>query len=115
MKRKDTKVYQSIVEDYCSTRHNVEFRKESISESYENIGRAKAAYDMLANKNNEEIKKWYNFYTDMLRMSAGMTENLIKGEPEKVKALEHTLKEDYLDDTEKLYDEWLAKEHLKRH
>lgn len=115
MKRKDTKVYQSIVEDYCSTRHNVEFRKESISESYENIGRAKAAYDMLANKNNEEIKKWYNFYTDMLRMNVGMTENLIKGEPEKVKALKHTLKEDYLDDTEKLYDEWLAKEHLKRH
>ena len=70
---------------------------------------------MLANKNNEEIKKWYNFYTDMLRMNASMTENLIKGEPEKVKELEYTLKEDYLDDTEKLYDEWLVKNHLKKH
>jgi len=110
MKRKDTKVYADIVENYCSTRHYVEYKKKEISNSYEGIGRAKATYDTIVNKNNAEIRMWYNTYVDILRMNAGMSENIIEEKTEKIKELEHILKEDL----DKLYDEWLIKEHLKK-
>ena len=113
MKRKDTKVYENTVENYCYTRLVVEDRQKSIADSYEKIGRAKAMYDTLVNNNNEEIKKWYNCYTEMLRMNAGMSENLLEGEPEKLKCLASVLEEDYDEDVDKLYNEWRIKEHLK--
>jgi len=114
MKRKDTKVYENTVENYCSTRYLIECRQKSIADSYEKIGRAKAKFDTIAIRDDEEIKKWYNCYTEMLRMNAGMTENLLEGEPEKLKHIASVLKEEYNEDVDKLYDEWLIKEHFKK-
>jgi hypothetical protein len=106
MKRKDTKIYKELVDNYCGIRRTVECYQKEVNNGYMMIGRAKKKFDSLglSLKEDEDIKEWYRGYTDVLQMSVGMAEHSLKDNQERLDSLSKVLVEDYEEDLDLLYE-----------
>ena len=61
MKRKDTKCYKELVEDYCSSRLALETADYLISNAKENIEKSQKKYAEIDN-GDMMIKSWFDAY-----------------------------------------------------
>ncbi len=106
VKRKDTKLYQALVEKYCGARWAVEYQQKQIDDYYIKIGKAKNKFDFLSitPRMDEDIKEWYEGYTGVLKMTVGMMENSIRWDKEKMEQSGATLIADYGEDLDALYE-----------
>lgn len=105
MKRKDTKCYRDLVENYCSSRLHFENAEESISNAKENIEKSFEKYAELDN-DDSIIKSWFDAFIYMNK--ANMEVFVYKKEycEERMEECGKLLVSDYGEDLEKLYDEY---------
>ena len=105
MKRKDTKLYQELANKYCKTRNFVEDLEKRINEYYAKIGKAKKKFDFLSAtpKMDEDIKEWYEGYTNTIQMTVGLMEHNLTSDKERMEQLGKTLVADYEEDLDELY------------
>ena len=108
MKKKGTKVYQSLVDKYCNARHRVEQRQAEIDRYESNIERAKNKFDSLPVnlQEDEDIKKWYDGYTDMLNSISSMTRYNQRNDKNDMEMSGDMLIDEYGDDLDGLYYSW---------
>lgn len=106
MKRKDTKKYKELVDDYCESRMSLESNKETVEEMKENLKKEQEAFDNLPNKDNEHIKCWFEIYTATTMMSVGSLTNMIETVKERINEKGKIIEKDYEEDLDQLYNEW---------
>ena len=106
VKRKDTKLYQALVNKYCDARWLVEYKQKEIDDYYIKIGKAKRKFDFLSAtpRMDEDIKEWYEGYTGVIQMTIGIMESGIKWDKEKMEQSGATLIADYGEDLDALYE-----------
>ena len=105
MKRKNTKLYQEIVNKYCAARSSVESTQKEIDEYYVKIGKAKKKFDSLnaTPVMDDEIKEWYDGYTNIIQWTVGLMENNIKYDKERMQRSGEILIADYEENLDELY------------
>ena len=106
MKRKDTKKYKELVDDYCESRMSLESNKETVEEMKANLEKEQEAFDNLPNKDDKHIKSWFKTYTTATKLSVENLTNMIESVEEKINEQGKTLVEDYEEDLDQLYKEW---------
>ena len=102
MKRKDTKCYKNLVEDYCSSRFEVETADYLISIAKENIEKSQKKYAEMDNV-DMMIKSWFDAFIVINRYNIN---NSISNKESYVKSMENygkLLIESYDEDLDKLY------------
>ena len=105
-KRKDTKIYEQTVKDYCHTRGAFEMFNEMVKTSSEGIEKAKERFEEL-NKDitDGEVKVWYDFYVQMNQAVINMNKERLESLRKELDTLSDTLQYDYYEDLDKLYKE----------
>ena len=105
MKRKDTKCYRDLVENYCSSRLHFENAEESISNAKENIEKSFEKYAELDN-DDSIIKSWFDAFMGMSKSIIEM--NTINKDycGKRMEECGKLLVSDYGEDLEKLYEEY---------
>ena len=108
MKRKGTKIYQSLVDQYCRTRHRVEQRQADIDRYEADIERAKNKFDSLPVnlQEDEDIKKWYDGYTGTLNCFSSMTRHNQLNDKEDMEESGDMLVDEYEEDLDVLYSSY---------
>ena len=102
MKRKDTKCYKELVEDYCSSRFEVETADYLISNTKENIEKSQKKYAEMDNV-DVMIKSWFDAYVMINQYNI---DNSISNKESYAKSMENSGKlliEYYDEDLDKLY------------
>lgn len=105
MKRKDTKCYRDLVENYCSSRLEFETAEDKISDIEETIEKSQKKFAELDN-GDSMIKSWFDAFIYMNK--ANMEVFVYKKEycEERMEECGNLLVSDYGEDLEKLYDEY---------
>ena len=102
MKRKDTKCYKELVEDYCSSRLALETADYLISNAKENIEKSQKKYAEMDN-GDMMIKSWYDAFVMICQYNI---DNSISNKESYAKSMENSGKlliEYYEEDLDKLY------------
>ena len=102
MKRKDTKCYKELVEDYCSSRLALETADYLISNAKENIEKSQKKYAEIDN-GDMMIKSWFDAYVMINQYNI---DNSISNKESYAKSMENSGKlliEYYDEDLDKLY------------
>ena len=102
MKRKDTKCYKELVEDYCSSRLALETADYLISNAKENIEKSQKKYDEIDN-GDMMIKSWFDAYVMINQYNI---DNSMSNKESYAKSMENSGKlliEYYDEDLDKLY------------
>ena len=102
MKKKDTKCYKDLVEDYCSSRFEVEILDYLISNANENIEQSQKKYAEIDN-GDMMIKSWFDAYVMINQYNI---DNSISNKESYAKSMENSGKlliEYYDEDLDKLY------------
>ena len=102
MKRKDTKCYKELVEDYCSSRLALETADYLISNAKENIEKSQKKYAEIDN-GDMMIKSWFDAYVMINQYNI---DNSISNKESYAKIMENSGKlliEYYDEDLDKLY------------
>jgi hypothetical protein len=103
MKRKDTKCYRDLVENYCSSRLEFESAEDMLSDTKEAIEKSQKRYAEIGN-DDSMIKVWFDafVYMNKVKIEASM---LKKEHYEGImKECGKLLVSDYGEDLEKLYE-----------
>ena len=105
MKRKDTKCYRDLVENYCSSRLEFETAEDKISDIEETIEKSQKRYAEIGN-DDSMIKAWFDAFIYMNK--ANMEVFVYKKEHYGgiMEECGNLLVSDYGEDLEKLYDEY---------
>lgn len=102
MKRKDTKCYKELVEDYCSSRFEVETADYLISNAKENIEKSQKKYAEIDN-GDMMIKSWFDAFVMINQYNIDIN---ISNKESNAKSMENygkLLIEYYDEDLDKLY------------
>lgn len=102
MKRKDTKCYKELVEEYCSSRLALETADYLISNAKENIEKSQKKYAEMDN-GDMMIKSWFDAYVMINQYNI---DNSISNKESYAKSMENSGKlliEYYDEDLDKLY------------
>ena len=102
MKRKDTKCYKELVEEYCSSRLALETADYLISIAKENIEKSQKKYAEIDN-GDMMIKSWFDAYVMINQYNI---DNSISNKESYAKSMENSGKlliEYYDEDLDKLY------------
>ena len=102
MKRKDTKCYKELVEDYCSSRLALETADYLISNTKENIEKSQKKYAEMDNV-DVIIKSWFDAYVMINQYNIDIN---ISNKESYAKSMENSGKlliEYYDEDLDKLY------------
>lgn len=102
MKRKDTKCYKELVEDYCSSRFEVETADYLISNAKENIEKSQKKYAEIDN-GDMMIKSWFDAFVMINQYNIDIN---ISNKESNAKIMENSGKlliEYYDEDLDKLY------------
>ena len=102
MKRKDTKCYKELVEDYCSSRLALETADYLISNAKENIEKSQKKYAEIDN-GDMMIKSWFDAYVMINQYNIDTS---ISNKESYAKSMENSGKlliEYYDEDLDKLY------------
>ena len=102
MKRKDTKCYKELVEEYCSSRFEVETADYLISNAKENIEKSQKKYAEMDNV-DMMIKSWFDAFVMINQYNIDIN---ISNKESNVKSMENSGKlliEYYEEDLDKLY------------
>lgn len=102
MKRKDTKCYKELVEDYCSSRLALETADYLISNAKENIEKSQKKYAEMDN-GDMMIKSWYDAFVMICQYNI---DNSMSNKESYAKSMENSGKlliEYYDEDLDKLY------------
>lgn len=102
MKRKDTKCYKELVEDYCSSRFEVETADYLISIAKENIEKSQKKYAEIDN-GDMMIKSWFDAFVMINQYNIDIN---ISNKESNAKSMENSGKlliEYYDEDLDKLY------------
>lgn len=103
-RRKDTKFYANAVKTYCVARSMVENFNKQIEQCSAELKEAKEAFDKLSKEFiNDDVKKWYNCYCELRRMTIGSAESLIGYHKNDFENYRMILKEDFDEDLDILY------------
>ena len=102
MLRKDTKKYKNLVEKYCEIRERIFNENKELGRYVRERDEAVAHYESQAV--DEEIKKWYNAYMDLLTSLISFRRCNIDRLNEELKKYGTPLKNDY---EENLVELWL--------
>jgi hypothetical protein len=106
MKKKGTKLYQSLVDKYCDARHRFERRQSEVDGYNADIERAKNKFESLPVNlhEDEDIKEWYNVYTSAFKSLIGMVEYGIRTDKEAMETSGDMLVDEYGDNLDELYN-----------
>ncbi len=102
MKRKDTKCYKELVEEYCSSRLALETADYLISNAKENIEKSQKKYAEMDN-GDMMIKSWFDAFVMINQYNM---DNSISNKESYAKSMENSGKlliEYYDEDLDKLY------------
>lgn len=102
MKRKDTKCYKELVEDYCSSRFEVEILDYLISNANDNIEQSQKKYAEIDN-GDMMIKSWFDAFVMINQYNIDIN---ISNKESNAKSMENSGKlliEYYDEDLDKLY------------
>ena len=102
MKRKDTKCYKELVEDYCSSRLALETADYLISNAKENIEKSQKKYAEIDN-GDMMIKSWFDAFVMINQYNI---DNSMSNKESYAKSMENSGKlliEYYDEDLDKLY------------
>ena len=102
MKRKDTKCYKELVEDYCSSRLALETADYLISNAKENIEKSQKKYAEMDNV-DMMIKSWFDAFVMINQYNI---DNSMSNKESYAKSMENSGKlliEYYDEDLDKLY------------
>ena len=102
MKRKDTKCYKELVENYCSSRFALETADHLISNAKEKIEKSQKKYAEMDNV-DVIIKSWFDAY---VRINQYNIDNSMSNKESYAKSMENSGKlliEYYDEDLDKLY------------
>jgi hypothetical protein len=105
MKRKDTKCYKDLVDNYCTSRIHVENAEEMISVGKENIEKAFEKYAELDN-DDSMIKAWFDAFMCVNKANIEMSTFNKEHYEERMEKYGKLLVKDYGEDLEKLYENY---------
>lgn len=105
MKRKDTKCYNVLVEEYCSNRFEFETAEDLISGIEEIIEKSQKKYAEIVSSDSA-LKAWFDAFVSMNRSFIEM--NIMNKEyyDGRMKGYGNLLVKDYGEDLEKLYENY---------
>lgn len=105
MKRKDTKCYNVLVEEYCSNRFEFEAAEDLISDIEKVIEKSQKKYAEIVSSDSA-LKAWFDAFVSMNRSFIEM--NIMNKEyyDGRMKGYGNLLVNDYGEDLEKLYENY---------
>ena len=105
MKRKDTKCYKELVEDYCSSRLALETADYLISNAKENIEKSQKKYAEIDN-GDMMIKSWFDAYVMINQYNIDDSIRQKEFYADSMQKYGKLLIDYYGEDLDKLYDDY---------
>ena len=105
MKRKDTKCYKELVEDYCSSRFEVEILDYLISNANENIEQSQKKYAEIDN-GDMMIKSWLDAFVMINQYNIDDSIRQKEFYADSMQKYGKLLIDYYGEDLDKLYDDY---------